>query len=200
MRRVLLCVLALGVVSGCVTVDAPATGTDAGTTAIAESSTVTILRVVDGDTVKVAYKNGTEDTVRLVGVDTPEVHTENTPDEFEGVPNTGAGRDCLDRWGETASMFAREELADTTARLMLDENLDRRGYYGRLLAYVIVDGENFNRRLVEEGYARVYDSEFTRKPTFLELETNARENATGLWECATESPPSTTGELASPFR
>ncbi|WP_255197166.1 lamin tail domain-containing protein [Halorarius litoreus] len=154
--------------------------------------TVTVTRVVDGDTLKVEYANGTEDTVRLLGVDTPEVHAENTPDEFEGVPETDAGRECLGRWGERASAFAKDELTGETVGLTFDENEGMRGYYGRLLAYVSYDGGEFNYRLVSEGYARVYDSQFERRDRFYHAEAEAQQAGTGLWECATESPPTGT--------
>lgn len=64
---------------------------------------MTITRIVDGDTVEFEYKNGTQDTGRLLGVDTPEVHTANYPKEFEGVPNDDSGASCLRDWGHKAS-------------------------------------------------------------------------------------------------
>jgi len=161
--------------------------------------TVEVLRVVDGDTLKVAYPNGTEDTVRLVGVDTPEVHVENDPTKFEGVPDDEDGRACLDRHGENASSYAKERLDGQEVGLAFDPNLDRRGYYDRLLAYVLVDSEGqspsesrtksgdlvtVNYDLVAEGYARTYDSDFSQKQRFRAAEDAARENGTGLWACA----------------
>lgn len=191
--------------SGCVSIDSasgPHVDLDGSSpTGVPDGDvTVTIERVVDGDTFKVSYRNGTADTIRLIGVDTPEVHAENTPAEFEGVPETAAGRDCLGRWGERASTYATNALSGVTVQLAFDENLDRRGYYGRLLAYVIVDGRSFNRRLVTHGYARVYDSEFSRRATYLDLESNARADAIGLWECATADPPTTDSGAGSPTR
>ena len=41
--------------------------------------TVAIVEVVDGDTMDVRYRNGTTDTVRLLGVDTPEADAEPQP-------------------------------------------------------------------------------------------------------------------------
>lgn len=158
-----------------------------------DSITVTVTRVVDGDTVEVKYPNGTADTVRLVGVDTPEVHSANTPGEFEGVPETEAGRNCLERWGERASSFATERLADRQVTLRFDPNLDRRGYYNRLLAYVVVGGKTFNYRLVSQGYARVYDSDFSEKERYRSAETTAREERRGLWACTTATNATPTG-------
>jgi len=145
--------------------------------------TVTVTAVVDGDTIQVAYENGTGDTVRLVGIDTPEVHTENDPAEFEGVPETDAGASCLREAGTNASSLAKQRLLGETVGLAFDLNTDRRGYYDRLLAYVVLDGALFNYRLVETGHARVYDSEFTRAEGFYAAEDTARSNRRGLWRC-----------------
>lgn len=194
MRRFLPALLALSLLlAGCAST-VPEPGDDpAGGTAVPDADlTVTVLRVVDGDTLKVRLENGSEDTVRLVGVDTPEVHADTEPDEFEGVPATEAGRSCLRRWGETASAFAKDRLAGEAVGLAFDPNLDRRGYYGRLLAYVVHEEETVNYRLVADGYGRVYDSQFSRRDVYDAAESRAREQGTGLWECATESPPTGT--------
>ncbi|EMA28918.1 lamin tail domain-containing protein [Haloarcula japonica] len=149
--------------------------------------TVTVTAVVDGDTIQVAYENGTGDTVRLVGVDTPEVHAENDPAEFEGVPETDAGASCLRGAGTNASSLAKQRLLGETVGLAFDPNLNRRGYYDRLLAYVVHDEALFNYRLVETGHARVYDSEFTRAERFYAAEDAARSDRRGLWRCTDQS-------------
>ncbi|MFC3476496.1 thermonuclease family protein [Halobacterium litoreum] len=149
-----------------------------------EERTATVVSVVDGDTVDVRFADGTEERVRLLGVDTPEVHADVSPGEFEGVPDTEAGRACLRDWGERASEFATERLAGAEVTVATDPEADRRGGYGRLLAYVTVDGESFNRALLDRGYARLYDSEFSRLDGFTAEERDARENDTGLWACA----------------
>ncbi|MDQ2071055.1 lamin tail domain-containing protein [Haloarcula sp. NS06] len=149
--------------------------------------TVTVTAVVDGDTIQVAYENGTGDTVRLVGVDTPEVHTENDPAEFEGVPETDDGASCLRGAGTNASSLAKQRLLGETVGLAFDQNLNRRGYYDRLLAYVVHDETLFNYRLVETGHARVYDSEFERAELFYAAEEAARSDRRGLWRCTDPS-------------
>lgn len=199
-------VLLVGIVlaAGCSAVppvDAPGDGQVDDPTAArsGESLAVSVTRVVDGDTVEIRYANGTADTVRLIGVDTPEVHSENTPAEFEGVPETEAGRNCLRRWGERASSFATERLADRSVTLRLDPNLPKRGFYNRLLAYVEVAGKTFNYRLVANGYARVYDSEFSARQRYLDAEATAREEHRGLWACTT-APVATPTDTATPTR
>jgi len=107
-----------------------------------------------------------------------------SPDEFEGVPDTEAGRACLRSWGERASEFATERLAGASVTVTTDSEADRRGGYDRLLAYVTVEGESFNRALLEDGYARLYDTQFSKRDAFAAAEQRARENGTGLWSCA----------------
>ncbi|WP_324665227.1 lamin tail domain-containing protein [Haloarcula sediminis] len=163
-----------------------------------ETTQVSVTAVVDGDTVRVEYRNGTRDTVRLVGVDTPEVRGENDPAEFEGVPDTAAGGDCLRGAGTNASNYAKDRLFGRTVGIATDPNLDRRGYYDRLLAYVVVDDRLFNYQLVATGRARVYDSDFSRGDSFRAAEAGAREARRGLWRCVDpdaadwETPTATT--------
>jgi micrococcal nuclease len=205
MRVSTLFVVALLLLAGCTTAPPPAESSpgDTATTATPGADlgpsptphpatgpqvTAEVVEVVDGDTIKIRYENGSRDTVRLLGVDTPEVHTEVDPDEF-GVPDTEAGRDCLRTWGERASQHAKETLAGETVRLGFDPNEGKRGYYGRLLAYVYVDGESFNYGLVRQGYARMYDSDFVDRPRFESAESEAQTDGRGVWgECATTDP------------
>ncbi len=138
---------------------------------------------MDGDTVEFEYKNGTQDTARLLGVDTPEVHTANDPKEFEGVPNDDSGASCLRDWGHKASEFGRTELAGERVTIFTDPNEGPRDRYDRLLVYIRDDGKLFNYRLIAQGYARVYDSEFTKRDRFYSAESKAQREKIGLWEC-----------------
>jgi micrococcal nuclease len=158
------------------------------------SLNVTVTHVVDGDTVDIRYANGSTDTVRLLGVDTPETPPNTvSPGEFEGIPETNAGRDHLKAWGQRATDVAERELADEQVRLVVDRKADRRGGYGRLLAYIYVDGENFNRQLLANGYARLYDSRFSLRDEFAATEATAREDGVGLWGLDEASLRSSTG-------
>jgi micrococcal nuclease len=152
-----------------------------------EPTAATVTRVIDGDTVEVRFENGIEDTVRLLGVDSPETRGDNTPDEFEGVPETEAGRSCLGRFGEHASAFATERLEGQSVEFYADPAADSRGSFGRLLGYLVVDGENLNRRLVTDGHARVFDSTFSLSERFYAEEADAMAAGRGLWACATDT-------------
>ena len=80
-----------------------------------------VEQVVDGDTIKV-HLGGRLETVRYIGVDTPEtVH-----------PARG-----LEPYGKEASRFNASLVEGKMVRLEFD--VERRDRYGRLLAYVYVD-------------------------------------------------------------
>ena len=177
-RLALLVTVLLVTASGCA-------GLELGASPAGTSDNVTVIGIVDGDTIDVRYENGSSERVRLLGVDTPEVHVETDPEEFEGVPNTTAGRDCLRSVGQEASSFVRERIGDADVRLEGDPTADRRGSYGRLLAYVYYDAddENLNYRLVADGYARVYETEFTERERFDEAQGAAKEAGIGVWRC-----------------
>jgi len=188
-RRVvsILAIIAVVALAGCSgiaplpTPDAEPT-TEPVATAEGPSWNVTVTRVIDGDTVEIRYANGTTETVRLLGVDTPETPPNTvSPTEFEGIPDTEAGRDHLVLWGGNATEFAERRLAGTEVRLVVDPESDRRGGYGRLLAYIYVDGENFNSLLLSGGYARLYESEFRLRDSFAATEATAQQERVGLW-------------------
>ncbi|WP_435079776.1 thermonuclease family protein [Halococcus sp. AFM35] len=148
-----------------------------------EARQATVTRVIDGDTVEVEFDGGETDTIRLIGVDTPETSLGDvSPDEYEGIPETQAARDHLYNWGQRASEFATAELDGQQVRVVTDGEGDRRGSFGRLLAYIYTDGENFNQQLLADGYARVYDSPFSLREEFDSTEEQARSNNVGLWE------------------
>ena len=180
----IITVVALAGCSGVAPLPTPDAGPTTEPTASAEgpSWNVTVTRVIDGDTVEIRYTNGTTETVRLLGVDTPETPPNTvSPGEFEGIPDSEAGQDHLVSWGENATEFAERKLAGKEVRLVVDPESDRRGGYGRLLGYLYVDGENFNSLLLSGGYARLYESEFRLRDSFATTEATAQQERVGLW-------------------
>ena len=119
----------------------------------------------------------------MLGVDTPETTLSRiSPDEFVGISETTAGRDHLFKWGKRATTFAVNESDGTQVKIVFDPESDRRGYFDRLLVYLYVDGENFNERLLAEGYARMYDSQFSLREEFTAVEQEAQATGVGLWD------------------
>ena len=126
-----------------------------------------VVRVVDGDTIVVKY-NGVDEKVRLIGIDTPEsVHSDESKNTEEGV---------------LVSDYTKKMLTDKKVGLEFD--VSKRDKYGRLLAYVYLDGEMYNKILLKEGYARVatYPPNVKYVDEFVKLQKEARENNKGLWQ------------------
>jgi micrococcal nuclease len=167
--------------AGCIAIQDLPQPPDIDDPAIADNYTVTITDVIDGDTMDIRFKDGSTDTVRLLGVDTPEVHTDVDPSEYEGIPDTQRGRRWLRGWGGNASSYAKSRLAGETVTIAFDRQSDRRGSYDRLLVYIYQNDSNFNKQLLLNGYARMYDSRFSKRQHFAAAETSARSNDIGLW-------------------
>lgn len=148
--------------------------------------TVTVTDVVDGDTMDVRMPDGSTDTIRLLGVDTPETSaSETAPEDWEEIPTSDDSRRWLADWGGQATSFAEERVSTgSEIYIEVDEEADRRGSFDRLLVYAYQDEEadtSFNLRLLEEGYARVYDSEFSKRAEFDLTEIQARDAEKGAW-------------------
>ena len=69
-----------------------------------------------------------------------------------------------------------------TVMLQKDRTGDTVDRYGRWLRYVLLDGDNFNARLIREGYAHAYRRfPFSKRTEFIRLEEQARRRGIGLW-------------------
>lgn len=145
---------------------------------LAVSATVT--RVIDGDTVDVRLSDGSTDRVRLLGVDTPEIQSANKTEEYGGIAN----EQCLRQWGFAGKDYANNLLAGKSVSLVLDPIAGDRGTYGRLLAYVEIDGYDFSKLLVEYGFARAATEwSSSRVSSYLPYQEAAIASNTGLWSC-----------------
>lgn len=150
-----------------------------------ETYTADVTDVIDGDSIDVRFADGTEETVRVLGIDTPETSASATsPKEWEGIES----QSHLETWGNRAESFARGELEGTTVDLRLDTSERVRGAFGRLLAYVYYDADGdgsrdafYSERAARQGYARVYDSSTTEHDTIRDAERAARTNGRGVW-------------------
>jgi micrococcal nuclease len=131
--------------------------------------TAEVMSVVDGDTLDVRW-NGRTEPVRLLGVDTPETVDPQRP---------------VGCYGPEASAFTHRRLQGRTVHLRFDR--ERRDRYGRLLAYVEVDGRRFNDELLTGGYARllVIPPNGRHARAMLDEELAARSAARGLWGACT---------------
>ena len=152
--------LALFLLASCASAQQPSGSTD--------SATATVLKVIDGDTIVLKLQNQTE-TVRLLGVDTPEtVHPTKDVECF----------------GPEASTFTRTMLKEG-AVVKLARDVEPRDRFQRLLAYLyLADGTFFNQLLIDQGFARNLSIEpnTTFASQFASHESTARDRRVGLWQ------------------
>ncbi|MBM3673198.1 MAG: thermonuclease family protein [Actinobacteria bacterium] len=143
-----------------------AAGWWAGAQRQATEPLVRVIEAVDGDTIVVAFDDGRTDTVRILGVDTPE-----TKDPEQGV-------ECF---GPEAAAYTASQL---TGRVVeLERDVELRDLYDRRLAYVSVDGRDFSEELLRRGLARflVIDPNRAHARDLLAAELTARRTNRGLW-------------------
>lgn len=135
----------------------------------------TLIKCIDGDTLKVKM-DGSEITVRLIGIDTPE---SINPDESKN-----------NEYGRMASDYTKT-LLDNTETVYLEYDVESTDKYGRTLAYVWLadnteDIENYmlNAILVKNGYAdnMVIIPNVKYADTFEKLKKSAVANKAGLWQ------------------
>jgi micrococcal nuclease len=169
------------VVAGCGGSDGPASGASVGAATPGGSGTslkanATVTRVVDGDTI-VADVDGTDERVRLIGIDTPESVKPNTP---------------VKCFGKEASKHTAELLPEgTPVRLVLD--VEERDRYDRLLAYVYraADGDFVNLTIAREGYAQqaTFPPNVAHVDEFRTAVADARGAGRGLWSACRDDNP-----------
>lgn len=117
---------------------------------------IKVTRIVDGDTLVIS----TGETVRLIGIDTPEKE------------------DC---YSTNAANRLRELVLDKEISIEYDQSEKDR--YSRTLLYVWVNGSFVNEVLVKEGYAdaKRYPPNIKYASVLEVAETEARSKGLGIW-------------------
>ena len=158
-----------------------------------------VSRVVDGDTL-VIQLNGQEEKVRLIGVDTPELH--ESQKLYRDAQRSGQDTTQIQALGRRASDFVKT-LVRSGEQISLEYDQQQRDKYGRLLAFVwLADGRLLNEVIICEGYSPA----FTRYPYHREYQERfrtcaqqARVAGKGLWsDNAFPSTPVTSTNKVSP--
>jgi endonuclease YncB( thermonuclease family) len=134
-------------------------------TSFCSAGQLKVSRVTDGDTINV--RDGrVEKTIRLVGIDAPEVsHKKREPSQ---------------PYAQAATKYL--------AGLVLNQTVEIEEYgqdrYGRTLGVVFLDGKNVNLEMVKAGYAEVYRGTpaagFDSAP-YWKAEEEARAAKKGKW-------------------
>jgi len=139
---------------------------------------VLVTKVIDGDTIQVDI-DGKNETLRLIGIDTPETVDPRKP---------------VQCFGKEASAKAKSLLSGKSVMLEADPTQGERDKYQRLLRYVFLeDGTNFNKLMISEGYAYeyTYNTSYKYQLEFKQAQKEAEANNAGLWAdnvCPTNTP------------
>jgi micrococcal nuclease len=144
-----------------------------------------VIGVIDGDTIKVDL-NGKVETVRLIGVDTPE---------------TVDPRETVQCFGLEASTFTKNALNGKSVKLETDASQGNLDKYNRLLRYVILeDGTNFNKSLLTEGYAYeyTYNIPYKYQAEFKAAQKLAEGGDKGLWAASACDGKKTKPQVSTP--
>jgi micrococcal nuclease len=152
----------------------PTPAQEPDTTSVASSSLYMVSKVIDGDTIIVEME-GQSETVRLLGIDTPEVDPQYNP---------------IECYGRQATTATKDKVLDQTVSLETDTTQGKRDKFDRILAYVfLADGTNLNEYLVVEGFAKeyTYNKAYKYQTAFKQSEQEARNLQKGLW--STENCP-----------
>lgn len=109
-----------------------------------------VIKVYDGDSITIATQTYLHYpvyrfSVRLNGIDTPEIRTSNENEKMHGYKAKNA---------------LSEKILN---KIVVLKNLDSEKY-GRLLADVYLNDENVNQWMIDEGYAVKYDGGTKVKP------------------------------------
>ncbi|WP_251671705.1 MULTISPECIES: thermonuclease family protein [unclassified Sporosarcina] len=128
---------------------------------------VELVKTIDGDTIKIIYE-GKEQNVRYLLIDTPETNH----------PRLGK-----QPFGQEAKVRNQELLQKGQLEIEFDigEKYDK---YGRLLAYIYIDGKSVQEQLLKEGLARVayvYPPNTRYLDEFEKAEKQAEKSGIGIW-------------------
>ncbi|MGX0165229.1 micrococcal nuclease [Staphylococcus capitis] len=128
----------------------------------------TLVKVIDGDTVKLNYK-GKVATFRLLLIDTPETKDPRKP---------------VQKYGPEASAFTTNMMTKAKKIEVEFDKGKRTDKYGRLLAYVYADGKMVNNAVVRQGLARVkyvYPPNNTYEQLIRTSEAQAKAEKLNIW-------------------
>ncbi|MCG3398999.1 thermonuclease family protein [Staphylococcus massiliensis] len=184
-RKGLIVLTAIATLVGVTTYQAPSESVQA-----AESSDdnfkdltkyeATYSEAVDGDTVRLNL-NGKQETFRFLLVDTPETKH----------PDIG-----VEPYGPEAAAFTKKKLENAEKIEVEFDVGEKRDKYGRMLAYIYVDGQMLNNLLVKNGLAEikyVYPPSTTYLPQLQKSQEYAKQNKLNLWS-SDETAPDTPDE------
>lgn len=130
-----------------------------------------VVKVVDGDTIDI-MANDKKIRIRLIGIDTPEKNDKRKPVE------------CF---ASEASKKLNDLISNKKVNLYNDSTQANKDKYNRLLRYVVQNGKNINKTMLEDGYAYeyTYNIPYKYQTEFKAAQQSAQAGSKGLWSTNT---------------
>ncbi|HMG43175.1 MAG TPA: thermonuclease family protein [Acidimicrobiales bacterium] len=152
-------------------------GREAGGDGSKAAGSGSVVEVIDGDTLVVRL-GGSDEHLRLIGIDTPESVATDRPNECYGK--------------EASARLAA--LVPPGTEVRVERDVEPRDRYDRLLGYLYRAGDGLfvNQDLVAAGFAeaKAYRPNTTFEPQFEAAEAQARNARSGLWSaCGSPDVP-----------
>jgi micrococcal nuclease len=141
----------------------------------------TVLYVIDGDTLKISY-HGKRDTIRLIGIDAPEIKRNRKAHRDSKMQGKDIG--TITSQGRLARNYVKSLVKKGTA-VTIQFDVVKRDKYRRLLGYVYLpDGKMLNNVIIRNGYASplTIPPNIKYKNRFIRSYRYAREHGLGLWK------------------
>lgn len=132
-----------------------------------------VNKIIDADTFEVNVGNVPK-TVRVLLVDAPEVSKVDIEGNIHGESMP---------FGEESTQYARDALFEKDVKIYFDGS-EEKDKYGRILAYVEVDGVDYTEGLLEAGMAQtgyVIDPPYRRLGTYQKAQEKAVKGKKGIW-------------------
>lgn len=143
-----------------------------------------VTKFDDGDTIQVDM-NGKTETIRFIGVDTPETHDPRKP---------------VQCYGPEAATYTKLTIGTQSVRLASDPLSSNRDRYDRLLRYVyLADGTLLNEQLIQTGHGFAYTYfPFSKSALFTKDEVVAQKAKIGVWKFCKPAPNDFGGYTSNP--
>lgn len=148
-------------------------------------SQATVVKVIDGDTVRVLI-DGHQEPLRLIGIDAPESSINERA--LGQAKRNHLSVEKMVAAGHKAAHFLEQRVQPGTI-LSLEYDVTQRDKYNRILAYAYLpDGTMVNKVIVHEGFAYplTIPPNVRYSDEFLKIFQKARAAKVGLWATLTE--------------
>lgn len=172
MKKIMVVVVAalLFVLAGCTEPNTLSSSTNSSDEQKVVGEQVEVVSVMDGDTMKVKY-DGKVSSVRFLLIDAPEMYHKQLAEQPFGKQAQARNRELINN----AKVVSLE----------FDKTGDKEDKYGRLLAYVYVDGKSVQQQLIEEGLVRVgyvYNKQAAHLDDYYAAQDEAKALKRGIWQ------------------